>query len=116
MRPSLVEKCPGCGKVLQQRSVEQNSRLHALLQDIAEQKDWAGRKWDVEQWKRILVGGFCRSQGESVEIVPAIDGHGVEVLYRHTSRMSKQEMAELISYIEAWAIDQGVKLHIPEEA
>lgn len=116
MKSYVIDKCPGCGTTLRQRTTEQNALLHAVLADIAEQKDWAGRKWDVEAWKRILTSAFCRANGQSAEIIPAIDGHGIEVLYRHTSRMSKQEMSELIEFITAQALEWGVKLHIPEEA
>jgi hypothetical protein len=116
IRPTLIDRCPHCAGVLRVRSLEQNSRLHALLSDVAEQKEWAGRKWEVEDWKRLLVGAFDRAHGRQTKVAPAIDGQGIEVLYRHTSKMSKQEMSELIEYCEAWAIDQGVKLHDPVAA
>jgi hypothetical protein len=113
-RGYIVDRCPHCAGTLRQRTTEQNSKLHALLSDIAEQKEWAGRKWDTEEWKRLLVGAFDRAQGRSTTMAPAIDGHGIEVLYRHTSKMSKQEMSELIEYATAWAIEQGITLHDPE--
>lgn len=110
----LIDRCPHCAGTLRQRSTEQNARLHALLSDISEQKEWAGQKWDVEDWKRLLTGAFERTQGRSMRVVPALDGHGLEVLYKRTSRMSKQEMSELIEFCTAWAIDQGITLHDPQ--
>ena len=110
-RGYIVEKCPHCGGTLRQRTTEQNALLHSTLQDIAEQKEWAGKKWDSEQWKRLLVDSFDRAQGRQTQIAPSIDGQGIEVLYRHTSKMSKQEMSELLEYVTAWAIEQGIVLH-----
>ena len=114
-RGYFIDKCPHCAGVLRQRSTEQNARLHALLSDIAEQKEWAGKKLDPESWKRLLVAAWSRANGGNVEIVPAIDGAGFDVIYRRTSRMSKQEVSELIEYCTAWAIEQGIRLHDPEE-
>jgi hypothetical protein len=36
------------------------------------------------------------------------------VVYRRTSRMSQEEIRDLILYVESWAIDQGVVLKEPE--
>jgi hypothetical protein len=102
LKPTLIDRCPHCAGILKVRSLEQNSRLHAALKDIS------------EQWKRLLVGAFDRANGRQTRVAPAIDGQGIEVLYRHTSKMSKQEMSELIEYITAWATDQGVILQDPD--
>lgn len=115
-RSYIVDKCPHCAGTLRQRSTEQNSRLHALLSDIAEQKQWAGAYRTVEEWKRLLVAAWERTQGGGVTIVPAIDGHGFDVIYRRTSRMTKQELSEVIEFCTAWATDQGIKLHDPVTA
>lgn len=90
----------------ERRSSEQNRKLHALLQDIAQRREWAGRKWDAEVWKRLLVAAWTRARGEQSLIVPALDGHGVDVVFRRTSRMSKAELSELIDFIQAWEAQQ----------
>lgn len=61
------------------RSSAENRLLHALIGEIARQKEWAGAKRDLECWKRLLVSAWCRTRGESVEILPALDGHGVDM-------------------------------------
>lgn len=33
---------------------------------------------------------------------PALDGHGVDIVFRRTSKMTKAEVNELIEFIEAW--------------
>lgn len=84
------------------RSGEQNALLHVLLTEIAADHEWAGKKRDVEIWKRLLVASWLRARGESIEILPALDGHGVDVVFRRTSSLTKAECAELIDFIEAW--------------
>lgn len=109
-RGTLVDRCPHCGKTLRQRSVEKNAHLHAVLSEISQQRQWAGQWLDIEAWKRLMVAAFEREKGNGVEVYPSIDGHGVDVVYRRTSRMTQEEIRELIYFAEAWAIDQGVKL------
>jgi hypothetical protein len=84
------------------RNGEQNALLHALISDIARETDWAGKKRDGEIWKRLLVAAWCRTRGESVEILPALDGHGVDIVPARTSKLTKAECADLIEYIYAW--------------
>lgn len=105
-----IDKCPHCGKSIRQRSGEQNSKFHAVLQDISEQKQWAGRFLDVEAWKRLMVAAWERSEGRAAEIYPALDSSGFDVVYRHTSRMNQKELSELIEFATAWAIQHDVKL------
>lgn len=84
------------------RSLEANAKLHAELAEIAESIEWAGRKRDIEVWKRLLTAAWLRARGESVELLPALDGHGVDVVFRRTSTLSVAEMSELIEYVIAW--------------
>lgn len=86
----------------ERRNLEQNALLHALLTDISKRREWAGRKRDAECWKRLFVAAWCRAKGEAVEMLPALDGHGVDIVFRRTSKMSKPEVADLIEYIYAW--------------
>lgn len=85
------------------RSGEQNARLHAMLGEIAGRVEWAGKKRDSEVWKRLLCASWLRARGESVELLPALDGHGVDVVFRRTSTLTVAEMGELMDFIEAWA-------------
>lgn len=96
------------------RSVEQNAKLHATLSDIAKQIEWAGKHRDVDTWKRLLTAAWLRARGESVEILPAVDGHGVDVVFRRTSNLTVRECAELLEFVQAWAAEQGVRLSAPE--
>lgn len=88
------------------RNNSQNALLHATLQDIAVRREWAGKKWEVEVWKRLLTAAWMRARGEQVMCVPALDGHGVDVVFQRTSKLSKAQMAELIDFIQAWDATQ----------
>lgn len=90
------------------RSLEQNALLHALLSDISKQVPWAGKKRDVDTWKRLMVAAWCRANNEQVELLPAIDGHGVDIVFKRTSQMSVPELTDLIDFIQSWCAEQGV--------
>ena len=105
-----IDFCPGCGFRLDVRSSEQNSKLHALLSDIAQQRKWAGQTLSVEDWKRLMVSAWERANGRQARMFPSLDGNGFDVVYHRTSRMSKQEVSELLEYAIAWSIDNGVNL------
>ena len=94
----------------ERRNTEQNALLHALLDEIAVQYEWSGRKWDAEDWKRLLTAAWMRAKNESPVMLPAIDGKGFDVLYRRTSQLSKAECSELIDYIQAWAAERGIAI------
>lgn len=85
------------------RNREQNDLLHAEIQDIVDEgRKWANQTWTVEQWKRLLTAAWCRATGQGVQMVPALDGQGFDVLYQRTSDLSKRECSELIEFIRAW--------------
>lgn len=84
------------------RSGAQNDLLHARLTEIAERRTWAGKRRSIECWKRLTCAAWMRARGESVEFLPALDGHGVDVVFRRTSTLSKSECSELLDWIDAW--------------
>ena len=90
------------------RSIAENAMLHSLLTKISQNIEWAGKKRDVETWKRLLTAAWCRAKGENLEILPAIDGHGVDIVFRQTSKLTRSECAELIEYVLCWAAENGV--------
>jgi hypothetical protein len=90
------------------RSTDQNALLHALLTDIAGRREWAGKKRDMEAWKRLFVAAWLRAHGRGVEVLPALDGHGVDIVYERTSKLTKDECGRLMEWIEAFASERGV--------
>ena len=60
--------------------------------------------------ERLLTAAWSRVHGQHVEVLPALDGHGVDLVPRRTSKLTKAECCELIEYITAWAVEHGVEL------
>lgn len=97
----------------EKRSDAQNRLLHALLSDISKQKEWAGAKRDVDTWKRLLTAAWLRSWGEHIEMLPALDGNGIDIVFRKTSQLTKAECSELSEFVMAWAITNDIKIQEP---
>ena len=84
-----------------------------MLQDVADQVEWAGQKLSVDQFKRLMTSAWLRARGEQVQVLPALDGNGVDVIYEKTSRMTVRQVSELCDYIEAWGSEHGVVFRDP---
>ena len=100
----------------QKRSDAENRMLHAMLGYISKNMDWAGKKRDIETWKRLMVAAWCRANNEQVELLPAIDGHGVDIVFRRSSELSRSECADLITFIFAWGSENDIQFPDPKAA
>lgn len=90
------------------RSAEQNARMWAMLADLSAQVNWHGQKLSAEEWKHVLSASLKKQK-----VVPGIDG-GFVVMGLSTSKMTKQEMGEMMDLIEAFGAQQGVRFTCPE--
>lgn len=91
------------------RSADQNKALHAMLTDIANQVEHAGKKWDVLIWKRLLTAAWLREAGDQPQMIPAVDGHGFDVIYERTSKLSVKQCASLLEWITAYGAENQVR-------
>lgn len=91
------------------RSGAENRLLHALLTHISKTMEWAGKKRDVETWKRLLTAAWCRANNEQVELLPALDGHGVDIVFRRTSQLTRKECADLIEFVFSWGAEHDIE-------
>ena len=87
------------------RSLEQNSRLWAMLTSISKQVDWYGRKLAPEEWKHIFTSALKKQ-----DVVPNLDGTGFVVLGQSTSKMNVKEMLELQELMMAFCVEKEVFL------
>ena len=85
------------------RSLEQNSRMWAMLTEVSAQVEWYGQKLTPEEWKDVFTAAQKREK-----VVPGIDG-GFVVLGQRTSKMTIKEMNDLMMLMEAFGADRGVK-------
>ncbi len=95
------------------RSKEQNAALHAALQDIAEQLPWHGRKLSVDVWKRLCTASWLREEGEQPELIPALDGHGFDIIFEHTSKMTVKQLSSLLDWCLMFGAQNGVTFKAP---
>ena len=92
------------------RSLEQNSKLHALLSDISKQCEFNGKKRDIDTWKMIMVSAHKIATGGQAEIVIGLEGEVIN-LRESTAQMSVKRLASLIEYITSWGVQNGVRFN-----
>jgi len=84
------------------RTLDQNAKLWAMLNDVSRQVEWYGRKLSSEDWKNIFTASLMQ-----FDTVPGIDG-GIVVLGQSTSRMTVSIMRDLIELMHAFGAEHGV--------
>jgi hypothetical protein len=111
----------------------QEEKYHAMIGDIAEQTTYAGKRWDKDDMKRILVDEFAdemRNAGTPLHhdgrLIPSENGRRVIQLGIQTADFWVKEASAFIEFLYAWGTDRDVKwsepgLHkpaktMPEEA
>lgn len=92
------------------RTLDQNSRMWAMLTDVATQVPWHGVKLRPDDWKLI----FLDALKQELRMVPNIDGTGFVNLGRSSSDLSKSEMSDLMELIAAFGAQHDVKFHDDE--
>lgn len=87
------------------RSLPQNARFWAMVSDVARQLTWHGVKLSPDDWKLVFLDALKRE----VRMVPNVDGNGFVNLGRSSSDLSKAEMGDLMTIIEMFGSQHGVK-------
>lgn len=88
------------------RSLDQSRRLWAIASDIADSgKEWGGITLSKSSWFRLLVAAVYGQK-----MVPSLDGNGFVFVDARTSRMTKEQISEVIAFAEAWAAEQNIPL------
>ena len=85
------------------RSLAQNRRLWAMLSDVSLQVEWYGQKLAADEWKCVFTAAL-----KTEKVVPGING-GFVVLGQSTRKMTRAEMSELQTLMEAFGAERGVK-------
>ena len=92
------------------RSGGQNSRLWALLTDVARAKP-DGREMRPDDWKCA----FMAALGHKGRYIIGLDGDPFPVGYR-SSKLTVAQMSDLQTFIEQWGSERGVKWSNEETA
>lgn len=93
----------------------QNDKYHAMIGDIARQTTYAGRRWDADDMKRILVDEFAEEMRQAgtplhhdSRLIPSEDGRRVIQLGIQTREFYVREAADFITFLYAWGADRDV--------
>jgi hypothetical protein len=87
------------------RTLDQNALMWVMLTAISHAKP-EGRRWTPETWKCA----FLHSLGHQVQFAEGLDGSGPFPLGFRSSKLSKPQMADLITVIMEYADRHGVKV------
>ena len=91
------------------RNQRQNALLHAVLADISKQVKHCNQYFDVVTWKRLCMASWLREKREQPRLIPALDGHGVDVIFERTSKLSVKDCAEFCTWCIAFGDEHNVK-------
>lgn len=109
---ALKEAPAGCvAKFMEpSRSLEQNAAQWPILEEFSCQLKWPVNGALVhmtdEEWKDVLTAAF---RGETVRLAQGLDG-GVVMLGMRTSKMSKKQFGEWLTFLHATAAQRGVSI------
>lgn len=85
------------------RSLDQNAKLWAMLEDIARVAEHNGRKYSREAWKSL----FMSACGHELDLIVGLNNEAVP-MGQSSSKLSVAQMSELIEFIHFWAAEHGV--------
>lgn len=91
------------------RTTPQNDRMWAMLTDVAEQAKLRGKSYKPDQWKTI----FMQALGKEMEVAPTLDGRTWFPCGYSSSKLTKDEMSDLMEFISAWGAENGVTFNEP---
>ncbi|HEH9656571.1 TPA: recombination protein NinB, partial [Pasteurella multocida] len=91
-------------------NLEQNAKFHAMCQEVANQLEFMGRKFTMEQWKVLFISGHAMATNEKADVVPGLEGEFVNIR-ESSAKMSVKRMASLIEYVTAYGISHGVRFN-----
>ena len=91
------------------RTDDQNAKMWAMLSDVSAAMP-EGRRHTPEDWKAI----FMNAAGWEVQFLPGLDNRPFPSGFR-SSRMSKQQMGDLLDYIASYGDQHGVVWTDPEQ-
>jgi hypothetical protein len=102
---SLIEKAPpGAVLTIREagRSVDQNSKLWAMLSDVSRAMP-SGRRHTPEVWKTL----FMHACGHAVQFEMGLNGQPFPTGFR-SSKLTKTQMGDLIESIYSYGAEWGV--------
>ncbi len=88
------------------RSLDQNAAMWRLLTKVAEQHQHFGQRLTPDDYRLLFLDALKRE----TRMVPALDNAGWVALGRSTSKLSTEEMSDLLELITAWCVQNGIDI------
>lgn len=89
------------------RSLEQNSKLHAIFGDVAKQLKYHGRVLTATQWKTLFISGHAIATGLGADMIPGLESEFINIR-ESSATMTVSRMASLIEYVMAYGAEHVV--------
>lgn len=86
------------------RTLPQNDLLWALLTEVSQQLEHAGKRYEPGQWKAIFLHAF----GREISFLPSLDQKTFLPIELSSSDLSKDEMTDFIEFILKEGAERGV--------
>lgn len=93
------------------RTLEQNAKLHAAIDDVAQQVTWHGQTLPAWKWKQLFVDAL-----NNTEIIPGIEPGTFTAVRKSTTELSIPECSDLIEIVHAFGAERGVVFADQERA
>lgn len=108
-----VIDCAPAGSVVNvkppRRTLDQNAKLWAMLSDVSRAKP-EGRTLTPDVWKALFLHALDHAQRFEM----ALDGNGMVPVGFRSSRLTKAQMADLLTIIDEYGARHGVQWSNPE--
>ena len=88
------------------RPLDQNAAMWRLLTKVAEQHQHFGQRLTPDDYRLLFLDALKRE----TRMVPALDNAGWVALGRSTSKLSTEEMSDLLELITAWCVQNGIDI------
>jgi hypothetical protein len=89
---------------ISKRSAQANSLMWVRLGEVSDQAQWEGQKLTDEEWKDIFSSTLYKCR-----IFPNLERTGFVCVGLRTSKFSVEKMNNMITLIEAFGSERGVK-------
>lgn len=91
------------------RSVDQNSKFHAMIGVITKQMKQAGSTWSEDDWKRLLIDQWAHETNRKIgKVAPSLDGERVVQLGWQSHKFTVEDASEFIEWLYAWSAQKGI--------
>lgn len=110
-----------------ERTIEQNAKMHAMLSDISKQAKHLNKVLEVDDWKRLTVDQFktdCINNNvarladywrkNNFKLMPGLDGTSLVTLGKNTREFPRYVASGFVEWLLAYGADNNIKWSDPK--